>query len=240
MKSTYRALIPELQPRQFQRLGRNVEHDPLSRGFAMNAPVGISDPSQLPSIEWERFIPPLNQGNRGSCVGNALVGLLASAPFCRSQVEAVGYNQDLAVNLYSLATKLDRFPGSYPPDDTGSTGNAVAKAARRLGLITSWNWTFSVLAFLSTLQRQPVIVGIPWYESMYAPDAMGVVKAEGDIAGGHEFVVNGWDRENELIICWNSWDVTYGAGGKFFIPLETWRELHDQAADVTIPIRVSA
>lgn len=235
MKATYRSIIPETNPRPFQRLGRIVEHDPLSRGFGVSIPKGITDPSQLPSVEWERFIPPLDQGDLGSCTGNAIVGLLATAPFSQSKSETAGLDEALAVKLYSEATRLDRFPGKYPPDDTGSSGNAVAKAARKHKLIASWNWTFGVLSFVSALQTQPVMVGVPWYEGMFNPDANGIVKATGDIAGGHEFEVSGWDRENELLICWNSWGIDWGKGGKFYIPLATWKELHDQQADVTLP-----
>lgn len=212
-------------------LGRLVEHDERSRGFAHPTAGGALGRSVL----WARHSPILDQGSLGSCTGNAMSGWLGCEPHCTSPVDAARYDEEYAIRLYSLATKLDRYPGTYPPDDTGSSGLAVAKAARRLGDIRSYSWAFSVMSLLSALQHGPVIVGVPWYDDMFAPDSSGEVHIGGNVAGGHEFLIRGWDAAAKLLHCDNSWGTSWGDGGSFRLSLDTWIELRRQDADVTVP-----
>ena len=39
--------------------------------------------------------------------------------------------EQFAVALYSDATKVDAYPGTYPPDDTGSSGLAICTTQSR-------------------------------------------------------------------------------------------------------------
>src|SRR5665213_2084144 len=112
-----------------RRLGRHVERDARSRNSpAASAP--ISDVKHL------RHGKPFDQGDLGSCTGNAMAGAMMTAPYYHASRTMVEAN---AVLLYEQATHLDRVPGSYPPDDTGSTGLAVAKAAKRDGYISAYS-----------------------------------------------------------------------------------------------------
>lgn len=211
------------------RLGRHVEHDPRSLAYAYPEPSR----RQPGPVLWPRYSPVLDQGQLGSCTGNAMVGWLGCAPHCRSVDIGATYDEDLAVKVYELATRLDRFPGQFPPDDTGSSGLAVAKAARRMGYLGSYSWAFTLAGLLNALQHQPVIVGIPWYDDMFTPDGSGEVHVGGEVAGGHEVLIRGWD--GHYLLCDNSWGAGWGIAGGFKLSLTTWSVLRRQGADVTVP-----
>ncbi len=209
------------------RLGRNIDHDERSKAFpAMVAP--------LRTVRHERHCDPFDQGELGSCTGNAMAGALMTDPFFQ-------LGRDLgekdAVELYSEATRLDRVPGTYPPDDTGSSGLAVAKAAKRAGYISSYRNAFGLQQALGALVVGPVITGVKWYSSFDHPDATGEVKIAADafVRGGHEFEVNGLDVENRRVWCVQSWGPTWGGlgNGTFFLSWDTWDALLQDGGDAT-------
>jgi papain like protease len=220
------------------RCGRHVEHDPRSRAYD----VEPADRSQLRarSVLWRRWSPILDQGDISSCTGNALAGLLGSEPFSRNLTGAARFDEAFALDLYEQATTLDRIPGQYPPDDTGSTGLAVAKAAKQAGLIGGYGWAFTTAGLIHALQTGPVIVGVPWYAHFDHPDARGLVQIAGEIRGGHEFVIRGWQSRpgaEGLFLADNSWGTSWGNGGSFAFTTGTWAQLREQQADVTVPRR---
>lgn len=212
------------------KLGRVIDHDPRNRDHAFTA---TPSPTRSRDILWPRHSPILDQGDLGSCTGNAMTGWLGCAPHVITADDADKYDQKMAVEIYSLATQYDSFPGQYPPEDTGSSGNAAAKAARSLGLISSWSWAFTTATLMGALQAGPVLIGAPWYEGMFTPDSDGRVWATGEMVGGHEFLARG--IEGMDIICDNSWGADWGQQGSFRIPLSVWMVLRAERADVTIP-----
>jgi len=239
-------LYTEVLPRR-PGLGRHVEHDPQSRDYD----IARTAPARINPVHWARHSPILDQGNLpdqgiiilgpdgkpvrglGSCTGNGMCAWLACEPHCTSAEQASRYDERFAIDLYSLATQVDPWPGEWPPDDTGSSGNAVAKAARSMGYIRSWSWAFSSASLLRALQVGPVIVGVPWFEGMYDPDADGTVWPTGDIIGGHEFLIRGWD--GVYLTADNSWGEDWGAAGSFRFTRGTWEALRTHRADVTVP-----
>ncbi len=150
-----------------RRLGRHVHHDPRSRLFAFQTQRAAS----YRSVRHTRHIPVLNQGDLGSCTGNACEGAIGTSglfdalpPALQPSGSDAGADEAAAVNLYSAATQVDPLAGSYPPDDTGSDGLSVAKAATAAGLISGYTHAFSLDAALQALMQQPVIIGIDWYQ----------------------------------------------------------------------------
>jgi hypothetical protein len=217
--------LPEI-PVPGMRLGRNVDHDERSRGFpAMVAP--------LRTVRHERHCPPYDQGELGSCTGNAMAGALMTEPLYQ-QGRDLGEKD--AVELYAAATRLDRYPGVYPPDDTGSSGLAVAKAAKREGYIASYRHAFGLQQALGALVVGPVISGVKWYSSFDHPLPTGEVRrtAEAYLRGGHEIEVNGIDVENRRVWCVQSWGPTWGGlgDGTFWLSWDTWDALLQEQGDV--------
>ncbi len=219
----FELLEERIEPQR--RLGRHVEHDPRSRNFP--AP---RRPIPLRNVLHQRHCPPFDQGNVGSCTGNAEAGLLMTEPFYTS---GRVLTESDAVDLYSLATKLDRIKGDYPPDDTGSTGLAVMKAARQLGYIRGYTHAFGLQHALEALVLAPVITGVVWYEGFDTPDANGLISISGAIRGGHEFEVLGLDVDNKVVRACNSWGTGWGDQGYFQFSFDTWDQLLHQKGDVT-------
>lgn len=219
------ALLPEVDPDHFhnRRLGRHVEHDPASWGY--QAPLA----TKLRSVEHERRVGPFNQGNLGSCTGNAMAGLLMTDPFW---VPGRALDEKAAVAIYSLGSEKDEFAGQYPPDDTGSSGLGVARAAKQLGYCTSYRHAFGIDQALLALVLRPVITGVPWYEGFDHPDHNGLVVIDGAIRGGHEFEVVKIDVAAQLVTAVNSWGMGWGVHGRFSFSFETWDALLKQQGDV--------
>lgn len=222
---TVTALLPEVDTDHFhaRRTGRHVEHDPASWNYK------AAEAKQLRSVIHDRRCPPFNQGNLGSCTGNAMAGLLMTDPFWHP---GLALTEADAVSIYKLGTVKDEFDGAYPPHDTGSSGLGVARAAKSLGYITSYRHAFGIDAALRALVLRPVITGVPWYSSFDHPGPGGLVELGGTIRGGHEFVVVQIDVEDETVGAWNSWGPQWGDRGMFKFSFDTWDQLLRQQGDV--------
>lgn len=218
-----------------QRLGRNINHDPRSRMFALD-----TSNLDIQSVKHQRRITVLEQGNLGSCVGNAGIGCLGTEPYV-SDLLTEGYqlNETGAVQLYSDATKIDPFEGEYPPTDTGSDGLSVAKVLKAKGEISGYQWVFSLNDALKALALGPFITGVYWMNDMFHPDSDGRVRPTGGVAGGHEFVADELDVERGRIWFTNSWGVDWGVQGRFYMTFVDYGSLLAQQGDVTIFVPVS-
>ena len=235
-------------------LGRHVNHDPRSRAFA-HAPSA----KPLRTKVWPRHYAPLDQGPVGSCTGNAMLGAIytgrcydALPTELRAKYRPT---EDVARDvLYSSATKLDAFTGTYPPVDTGSDGVSVSKAAQRLRLISGYRHTFSLDDALSTLAHDShVIVGVNWYRAFDMPDSHGMVtlSSGGMPEGGHEFLVYGIDVDRERVLARNSWGERWGGDwvsgtsfrsvgpGEFQFSFTDFVRLLREDGDVTVPVPLS-
>jgi hypothetical protein len=234
MPEIYRRRLP-LHP----LLGRHVRHDPRSRAYPV-APTATA----LTAVRHSAFIDILDQGQLGSCTGNAGVGAIYRAPFYGAQGEgpfAYRGNEDGAVALYSAATKLDGYAGTYPPTDTGSDGLSVAKALKAAGIISGYLHAFDLQSALLQLMDTPLITGITWYESMFTPDADGVltVDPESGVAGGHELCVDEYVPPSAsgivpaMVGGPNSWGTGWGKDGRWYMFVDDWQHLLADDGDVT-------
>jgi hypothetical protein len=242
--------LTDLRARPF---GRHVEHDPRSLAFAH----GVLPKSALKSVSWARRMPVLDQGQLGSCTGNAACGLLGTDSAGRTAtgtvtISAAGaaashgllpagehqLDEAFAVALYSLATVLDGIPGQYPPDDTGSSGLGVAKALRALGLAASYTHAFTLGAVASALQAGPVLLGTVWLQSMFSPAADGRIPVDraSAVAGGHEIEITGWDAVTDRYWLTNSWGPSWSVGGRGYVTGADLAWLLGQQGDITVPV----
>jgi hypothetical protein len=238
-------------------LGRLVHHDPKSLTYAH----GVLPKSAIQSVKWTRRVPHFDQGNVGSCSGNAPAGLIVTDALGYTGVTQVTITDQAAartkgvftpgiytvdetfsVMCYELNTLIDTFPGSYPPDDTGSSGLAAAKTLVLLGLADVYTHGFSMDALDSALQKGPVMAGTDWLESMFEPDANGVINVDqtSKVAGGHEYVISELDLENSRYGIDNSWGDGWGLRGRAYIPRASMAWLLSQQGDITVPHLVGA
>lgn len=217
------APIPE-QPGLPYRLGRHLNHDPRSRGFPAPAARTIRD------VAWRTYGPRLDQGQLGSCTGNALVGALMTRPNYRSTRRLTEAD---AVRAYTRATVIDPFEGAYPPTDTGSDGLSVCKAGVEFGWLVGYDHAFGLSHLLDALMSGAVMVGTVWHEGMFSPDGRGRLTVTGDIVGGHEYVITG--RSGHWLRILNSWGLPWGDRGYAYIRDTALGDLLEQQGDATVP-----
>ena len=224
-------------------LGRHVEHDPRSLAFAH----GVLPKTVIKSVDWTRRVPIFDQGQLGSCTGNAATGLVGTDSAARTGLTTVALSgddtrwpvdEDLAVEVYKLATTLDSISGAYPPDDTGSSGIGAAKALKKLGLATGYTHAFSLDALKSALQSGPVMVGTVWLNSMFDPTPAGniTVDRNSEVAGGHEYVLSAYDAGSRQFRLDNSWSESWGVRGSAWVAEADMQWLLSQQGDVTVPV----
>lgn len=216
-------MTTELRP----GLGRNVNHDPRSLAF----PAAVSAAPRKPVLH-RHYGPVLDQGQLGSCTGNAMAQALNTAPFHKSRAKLL--TEADAVSIYSAATLIDGSPGHYPPTDTGSDGLSVAKVAAKRGYISAYHHAFDVEHALGALQLSPFLFGTSWHESMFTPDADGFVHPDGNVVGGHEILCIG-DTGTALVFL-NSWGKSWGKGGTFLLSYADFAALMADSGDVTVPV----
>lgn len=235
MPDVYRRRIPE-HVIPGRRLGRHVHHDPRSLAYQVPRLAGA-----VQSVRHARAIPVLDQGSLGSCTGNAAEGVLGTAPIYATIPTTVAarptgdadVDEQQAVALYSAATQLDSYDGTYPPTDSGSDGLSVAKACQRAGLISGYRHATSLDAALAALAVRPQITGVSWYEGMDEPDGNGLVYVTGQVRGGHEFCLDEIDADRRLIGFTNSWSTSWGIGGRAYIGFDDFARLLSEDGDVT-------
>jgi hypothetical protein len=231
-------------------LGRHVNHDPRSLRYAFTEADGAVTYN---AVDHQRHVPIFDQGQLGSCTGNAAVGCMGTGDFYStltagklppavSNASWFPFNEDGAIACYEAATALDPFPGTYPPDDTGSDGNSVAMALKNAGMISGYTHALSYDAAMQALQLQPVIFGLNWFESMFVPGPDGTLRVTGSLAGGHEVVLSAYDPHTARVRIDNSWGTSWGLNGSAWLQLADFKKLLKQDGDVTVftPITVPA
>ena len=227
--------VRRYEPRD-PRLGRHFRQD--SRSLRYLAPE--LPRTALTSKKHYSYIPVLDQGDIGSCTGNAAVKAMSYGDLYSTVTKRVlsttdtNTNQTIAINVYSEATKLDPWPGAYPPEDTGSDGLSVAKVLFSRGWVSGYTHATTLDAVLTALQTRPVITGTAWYEGMYDVEADGRIRPTGEELGGHEYVLDEVDIENQRVWMQNSWGPHWGVNGRAYITFEDYTVLLKYYGDATV------
>lgn len=226
----YKERIPSTDP----RLGRHILHDSESRRYVFDT-TGL----EISSVAHPRHIPILDQGQVGSCTGNAGIGNLGSDPMYADGQVLGKYtlNEPGALHLYSDAEDIDG-DGPYPPNDNGSTGLSIAKALKNAGVISGYQHTFTVADALKALTVTPILIGVNWYNDGFNPATDGRIPITGALAGGHELVVREYDATNLRVWADNSWGA-WGVEGRGYFTLADFTTLLGRGGDVTILLPLS-
>jgi hypothetical protein len=207
-------------------LGRKVQHD--VRSFKFAAPALQPVRTKL----WRRYGAILDQGDLGSCTGNAAAHAANSLPLHTTGGKILLESD--AVSLYKRATELDNVEGTYPPDDTGSSGLAVAKAGVEKGIWTRYEWAFGFDHALSSLMEGPLLIGTNWYYDMFYPNVNGFVTPTGENVGGHEYLLTGVSVVGKYVTCTNSWSNLWGLNGRFRIRFADFQRLLSEDGDAIL------
>lgn len=229
-------LIPEVVV-PGKRLGRHKGWDSRSLAY----PVPPRDAVLLSKL-WPSHNAVLDQGELGSCTGNAEVNALATDPlFSALPTVHPELNEALAVQIYERATVLDPYDGGYPPDDTGSDGISASKAAKGFGWISGYTHATTLRGMQAALQSGPGCFGLHWYDSFDSPSSSGevTISPNAEVRGGHEVCIRGIDVERKLFRCVNSWTTDYGDGGYFDVGFDLADRLLHEDGDLTVPLPLS-
>lgn len=232
------------------RLGRHLELDGRSAAYG----VSLEEQAVKPvNQDWPAGIPIMDQGQQGSCVGHAgtrFVAWIQRSNLLNVQLggkllSASDANEDhlFAVELYHEATVNDGFPGTFPPDDTGSSGLGAMRSLKKASLVKSYVHAMSLRSMVAMLQKGPSIVGMPWYNAFFEPDSNGFIDAKSNwqgsgVAGGHEIynrgveLLAGWDFDqnvDKIVLHFdNSWNTSWGNQGSFSFTGATYTALKQQ------------
>jgi len=192
------------------------------KGLRAQTPAPSPSPTPSPGItqrEWELLIQ-LDQGQTGHCVGFGSAAWGNSAP-----VEDRFKNAD-AHNIYYMAKVIDGEPGK----ENGSSVHSGVKALKQLGRVQSYYFGTTVDVLKQwVLQQNPVICGTDWFKDMFNPDAGGVVVPTGGVAGGHCYLMLGYDESKDLFEFDNSWGTSWGKKGRFYMHASDVQTLMDRA-----------
>jgi hypothetical protein len=220
-----------------KRLGRHILHDSRSLAYRYQR-----SGAALRSVLHTRHIGILNQGDVGACTGNAETGALGCDPFFATIPGAASLlNEAEALALYSAAEVIDG-DGPYPPNDDGSNGLSVCKAAKNAGLISGYVHCLSLADVLDALQERPVIIGSNWYDSFDSPSSSGMIAITpgSAVRGGHEYVMRGIDVDAQTVFSDNSWGDDWGDGGSFTYSWETLEQLLAEQGDGTVSVPITS
>jgi hypothetical protein len=154
----------------------------------------------------------LDQGQTGTCVGNAFAHRRADSP-----VPETGIDEAWARELYIAAsgdTTLQQ----------GTSGLAACRVLADRGIVTSYHWVTSAEELrYAVLELGTVCVGTDWTNSMFTPysaynNSYLKVDRNSGIAGGHEYLINGINLKPfyggpPFYRMKNSWGTSFGHGG---------------------------
>lgn len=165
----------------------------------------------------------LDQGQTGTCVGNAFAHRRADSP-----VPVTGIDEAWAQKLYVDAsgdTTLEQ----------GTSGLAACRVLATRGTISQYHWVTTPEEMQNTiLTLGPVCIGIDWFNSMFYPNAkysnMYIpVDYTSGLAGGHEVVINGINLHPTdgppFYRLKNSWGTSWGKGGSARIAMSLVHDL---------------
>jgi hypothetical protein len=193
-------------------LGRITEPDDRDLNYLMRAarPGVFQVPlDELPQVvNYERGII-LDQGQTGTCVEFSLEAKLRGAP------NRVGPKRvPPRFSVYDEATQLDEWADNNHDvmREMGTSVRAGCQVLQRLGLITSYHWAFDEDEILRWILggQGGLVLGLPWLRDMGYPDADGIIRARGDMRGGHAIYAFGADRIKGMVHLQNSWGEEFG------------------------------
>jgi len=220
-------------------LGRHIFLDSRSKAYAVQPTA-----TPVTSIRHAQHIGILDQGQVGSCTGNASTSCAYHEPFYSTGMVNWRYAPDEAgaQTWYHDNTANDSYPGTWSPDDTGSDGLTSSKMAVAAGVASGYRAALDLDSSLQALMQGPGITGIPWYQSMFSVGSDGLITVDmaSGLAGGHELVVDeivaadatGNGTGKVLVGGNNSWGNSWGKQGRWYLAADVWMGLRKENGDV--------
>jgi hypothetical protein len=161
------------------------------------------------NVSYAMFGYPLDQGKTGTCVGFAGKHWELTAPVIGTK----RLGPPTGIDFYLAATERDQWHGGQP-DTTLKDGTSLT--ALMLGfrdkfqLITGFDWTDdpdTILDFMCGDDGGPVVLGLPWYRSMFETTEEGFLTVDpaSGLAGGHAILCSHVNVTRGFLSGPNSW-----------------------------------
>lgn len=226
-------------------LGRRRHEDPRDHDHPMRA--HLSAEASLPAKRtWTISSVHLDQGPTGTCVGHGWRNFLRCSPI-RTTAE-----HPSAWDIYKKAILLDpwkdndyeaKFPDGDSRLESGTTVRAGAQAVVDLHKMEGYSWAFDLATTSQWLRgKGPVVIGVNWYDSMFEPDAQGIIRIRpgARVAGGHCVCLRGDDMNKGMARGIQSWGNDWSSlHGDFLIPHEDLERLIHEGGDVCTAIQTA-
>lgn len=230
-------------------LGRHIRHDPRNR--AHRASSVRAEPTG--DVRHRNYGRKLYQDGVGACTAFAAGHFINCSPTRQRRRPKPNASNADCFHWYGIATTKDPWPGSYPPDDTGSSGQAACEALVSTGNAAGYEWAFGYDEGLATLPQAPWMQGTWWTIDMFYPTKTGRVTPTGSDAGGHEYLWIGSEEYGRRLTggsrrrrSWflNSWQEsprnTWGRDGYFWLDEDDHRSLLARQGDLVRPVLTAA
>lgn len=246
------------------RPDRRVDPRSLSN-YPVRTLVGAIPPYELPdAAEWLIREPNFDQGRTGTCVGQAGESFLLLPPTRQKKPDVYPNRWDLyrACCLVDEWTQNDaqaKLPDGDPGMDWGTSILALMKVLKHLSFIGEYRWGASVDDISKWIRLQsrgghklapnemggPVIIGVPWYRSMFSPGSDGVLRVDfsSPLDGWHAVVLSYASERRGLFKLRNSWGDSWGGRtvkgrrvmtGDAYLPMEAMDKFLPMGADAVM------
>jgi hypothetical protein len=182
----------------------------LANFIPMTTPVTIKK-----DVCWDFPSESLNQGENPFCVGYSIAGFGIASP-----VNTMYTNED-GDRFYFMCKEIDGNPGGME----GSYIRTGAKVLQKEGRINSYAFAPDIATIKWwVFNKGSVVVGTLWTQEMFVPDKNNIISINGDVIGGHAYLIRGI-RDNKYFRFKNSWGDEWRDMGDSYIKIEDFERL---------------
>lgn len=215
------------------KLGYKQKSDPRDARYPLSALMAVSPPVTQPVSKVWKPGDVNNQGDTNGCVGFSCFKFQTSEPYVLTPPLLT------AEQIYAEARDNDEWTETGSETDSGTSVRAGLNVLRRHGVIDSFYWADSAdEVFDFVLKYGPVVLGTPWYEGFFHPDAAGFIHMTGMEVGGHAWFAYACDWKERALTFRNSWTEDWGRSGDARISLNDLRELFNRGATAAAVLEV--
>ncbi len=194
-------------------LGRRRQSDWNDLRFLAKAVLPLT--TSVESRYWDDHYWWGDQGETDQCVGYDWTHWLEDGPVVHVRETPPVVSPSF---VYFEAQKVDEWPGE---DYGGTSVRAGAKVLQSLGYISEYRWAMTVdEVAMAVLEVGPVAFGSVWTEDMFYPDIHGIIRPTGYSAGGHAYLLNGYNTVTGYFRIKNSWGRGWGYNGYAYIHID--------------------
>ena len=188
-----------------------------------SAPISLVKESK-----WEFPHDSLDQGDTPHCTGFSRASYGINYPVHVDYTDADGHR------FYYQNKIIDGQPNA----ENGSSIRSIAKALKADNRIEAYAFAPDMaLVKWWLLNRGPMIAGTIWLSGMFEPKPDNTLSIEGDIVGGHAYLLNEWRIDNYIGIQ-NSWGKSWGLNGKAYISAVDFEKLFNYNGEVMAAVEL--